>query len=699
MLGRQVDVDAELPGRRVALLPLAGLLGGHAQHAEVDGQDQAGLLRQRQEVVRRDQALLRMLPPDQGFEADQAVVEQRDDGLVVDLELLPLDRLPQVRLELEAGDRARVHRGVEDLVAVLAPLLRAVHRRVRVAQQVVRLLVVLARGDADRHGREHLVALEREGLGQLLEDAVGDLDRIRRVAHVVEEDGELVAAEAGDGVAGPHAGLEPPGDRGEEQVALQVAEAVVDVLEAVDVEEEDREHGALAAPGAGDGEREAVHEQRSIRQPGQRVVEGLLGELLLEALAVGDVGLRAGQADGLAVAGPDADAAAEHPAVAAVLVEHAVFVLEVRGLSQDVGGEIGFQLLEVLGMDALHPLLGRLTDLVVREADHGLPAGGEVDLARAEIPVPEPVVGAFDGEGVALLARLQRLLGVMEVGDVPEHALDADHVAAGVLDRRLHDADVEQILPRGMVLLDGLEGLPALDDAAVVLLVLAGEGGREEVVVVAAQDLLQAPADRRAELRVGEGEAAFEVLAEDVLGQVLDEGVVERHGAAERLLGPLVGRDVAGEAEGADDLPAGVPKGHFGREGPGLHLVRPDGPLLQIGHGLAGLDDLLLALVGALGELAGEEVEVPLADRLGGVGEAEARREGPADTEEAALAVLEVDEVLEGVEQEDELQVFLQRGLGEALQGPLSFRSDGASRTHESRCNEIATSPARPWPC
>jgi len=80
-----------------------------------------------------------MLPADEGFEADQAVVEQRDDGLIVDAEFLPLESPPEVGLELQPRDGARVHRGVEDLVAVLAPLLGPVHRGVRVAEQVVRL--------------------------------------------------------------------------------------------------------------------------------------------------------------------------------------------------------------------------------------------------------------------------------------------------------------------------------------------------------------------------------------------------------------------------------------------------------------------------------------------------------------------------------------------------------------------------------
>jgi hypothetical protein len=411
---------------------------------------------------------------------------------------------------------------------------------------------------------------------------------------------------------------------------------------------------------------------------------------LLEPLAVGDVGLRAGDADRLAGAGADADAAAEHPAVAAVLVQHPVLVLEMGGLAQDVGRQVGLQLLDVVGMDPLHPVLGRLADLVALVAEHGLPPRREVDLAAAQVPVPEAVLGALDGERVALLAGLERPLGVVEVRDVPEHALDAGHVAAGVVDRGLDHADVEEVLAGRMVLLDGLEGLPRLDDAPVVLLVLPGERGGEEVEVRAPEHLLEAPADRRAELGVGEGEAPLQVLADDVLGQVLDERVVERHRGTEGLLGLLVVADVAREAEGADDVAARVAVRHLGGEDPRLGLVGPAAVLLEVDDRLAGLDDLLLALVGGLGERAGEEVEVGLADRLRGVGEPEACGERAADAEEAAVAVLEVDEVLEGVEEDDELEMFLDRGFREARDGHGPFRPDRASRTHITVCHEDA---------
>src|SRR3712207_7969434 len=60
----------------------------------------------------------------------------------------------------------------------------------------------------------------------------------------------------------------------------------VDDLEAVEVEVEDGELGLHVAARAGDGELEVIHEERAVRQPRQRVVEGVVVELLLGQLAV-----------------------------------------------------------------------------------------------------------------------------------------------------------------------------------------------------------------------------------------------------------------------------------------------------------------------------------------------------------------------------------------------------------------------------
>ena len=76
------------------------------------------------------------------------------------------------------------------------------------------------------------------------------------------------------------------GDLHEQEITRRVAEEVVDLLEAVEVEEEDRD--AVATRGL-ESVLDAIAEQRPIRQGRQRVVEGGVDELVLEHLSLADV--------------------------------------------------------------------------------------------------------------------------------------------------------------------------------------------------------------------------------------------------------------------------------------------------------------------------------------------------------------------------------------------------------------------------
>ena len=74
---------------------------------------------------------------------------------------------------------------------------------------------------------------------QLAGQPLGHGQRALEVGRVVGEDRELVAAQAGDEVAGADRVGDPLGDGLEERVAGGVAERVVDDLEVVEVDEQD----------------------------------------------------------------------------------------------------------------------------------------------------------------------------------------------------------------------------------------------------------------------------------------------------------------------------------------------------------------------------------------------------------------------------------------------------------------------------
>ena len=82
----------------------------------------------------------------------------------------------------------------------------------------------------------------------------------------VEQQRELVAAEARDGVGAAHAGAQALGRLHEHAVAGLVAEVVVDALEVVEVDEHHGAWLAVAARALGRGGRDLV-EQPPVRQP------------------------------------------------------------------------------------------------------------------------------------------------------------------------------------------------------------------------------------------------------------------------------------------------------------------------------------------------------------------------------------------------------------------------------------------------
>src|SRR6187431_787806 len=131
--------------------------------------------------------------------------------------------------------------------AALAGGLVGVHALVGAAEQrlersAVRRVHRVA--DADRQGHRHARRrLEWNAAHRLLQFA-GALDGLRRVA-VLQHDDELVAALAGAEVVGAHRAANRAGDELQRAVACLVPEPVVDLLEAIDVDDQQRPLGAI----------------------------------------------------------------------------------------------------------------------------------------------------------------------------------------------------------------------------------------------------------------------------------------------------------------------------------------------------------------------------------------------------------------------------------------------------------------------
>jgi hypothetical protein len=209
----------------------------------------AGFLGERDEHRRRNGAAGRMFPARQRLEAAQRIGLQRVQRLVGEGQLALADRAPQVGFELQAAAELFVQAGVEQREPALAFGLGLVHRQVGVAQHLVGLAVAhVAEGDADARRRPQLGAVDAHRLVQRLQHTLPELQHGGLARWLFDQDRELVAAKPRDQVVRAHAVADALRRFLQQLVAGRVAERVVDVLEAVEVEEHDRE--AIAPLGA-----------------------------------------------------------------------------------------------------------------------------------------------------------------------------------------------------------------------------------------------------------------------------------------------------------------------------------------------------------------------------------------------------------------------------------------------------------------
>ena len=121
----------------------AAVLDGGAQHPVADLDDEAGLLRHREEFAGAAEAAIGHAPANQRF--DQRHVERLgvDQRLIEQLELVVLDGAPQALLdrELRRGGDQQLGREQRELAA--SERLGAEQRRIRGPQQRLRIALVI----------------------------------------------------------------------------------------------------------------------------------------------------------------------------------------------------------------------------------------------------------------------------------------------------------------------------------------------------------------------------------------------------------------------------------------------------------------------------------------------------------------------------------------------------------------------------
>ena len=314
---RQVDRDRI--GKTEIDLPDLGLAGGLLQGPFAQRHDQPGFLGQRNEIARWHQRGA-ALPAHQRLGADHARRSHVDLGLVMQDQLVALDRLVQCRFKFELlAPAAGQHRAV-DRAVVAARVLDRIHRDVGIAHQVNHRPAVARKHRNAHTGRdETLLAADENRLAHRFDDAHRDAFGIRLVGHFGQQRDELVAAQAAhrlQSAVAAHTGrfergvhhllgmahttAQPARHLDQQLITRGMAQRVVDDLEAVEV---DQQQGGQVAQPAGVVERAfgAPDQLAAVGQAGQRVEVGQVTDAVLSDPAVGHVLHDAGVADAVAM--------------------------------------------------------------------------------------------------------------------------------------------------------------------------------------------------------------------------------------------------------------------------------------------------------------------------------------------------------------------------------------------------------------
>ena len=113
---------------------------------------------------------------------------------------------------------------------------------------------------------------QRNRFFERVQDPTGGRVGSDGLGHVSQQHRELVASETSDGIAGAYAGLQSDPDLDEEGIAAGVAEAVVDRLEVIKVNEK---HRSLKTAMVFEGVGQMSQKERPVGQIGQGIMRGL----------------------------------------------------------------------------------------------------------------------------------------------------------------------------------------------------------------------------------------------------------------------------------------------------------------------------------------------------------------------------------------------------------------------------------------
>ena len=293
---RYVHADAKRPDTQG--IPVEAVAGDFCHHPLAQLDDLSGALRDGDELQRGDHAALGVFPAHQCLHAHHFAGMHVNLGLVAQLQLIVAQGIAQLLFHLELLHRPGIHLLIVKTVAGPALGLGDVHGGVGVAHQGVGVLAVVGEdGDADAGGDHRVVRLQGDRLGEGGENPAGHTLDVHGVLYIRQNDGEFIAAEAGDlgadgviilivlgqvvdGIIFAQLHGQAFGDFHQQAVAAAVAYGVVDAFEVVEVDEHQRGVG-VAALAALEDTAELFVEAAAIGEAGEGVVVGKVAQPVL----------------------------------------------------------------------------------------------------------------------------------------------------------------------------------------------------------------------------------------------------------------------------------------------------------------------------------------------------------------------------------------------------------------------------------
>ena len=265
-------IDGELDVVIALQRQLVQVLAGLMHHPVAQWDNQPAFLRHRDELSRRQQTPIGVLPAHQPFRTDDAVAGDVDARLVVQHEFLIADGAADLGFQTQyLLRRVRHVLGVELVVAALVTLGNA-HGHVGIGEHDIHRharLLVHGNAHADIHANGML--RYREGLGHGLQDTL-EVDatlRLHRPQSILIYNRELIASDAGQRMMRGKAGRNTLGNQLNQGIACALSVGSVYFLELIHVNEQQAD--GLGRRGIGQHAIELVTEFAAIDQPCQGI--------------------------------------------------------------------------------------------------------------------------------------------------------------------------------------------------------------------------------------------------------------------------------------------------------------------------------------------------------------------------------------------------------------------------------------------